>query len=63
MLSKYDQELKDLKDVMYVMELKYSEREKSAQQEFQGDVDELKNKVRPWDVTTCYATDPNILSS
>ncbi len=51
-MSKYDQELKDLKDVMYVMELKFSEREKSAQQEFQGDVDELKNKVSPGYVFT-----------
>ncbi len=30
---------------MYAMELKYTEREKTAQHEFQGVVDELKNKV------------------
>ena len=45
MVSGYDQELKDLQDVMYAMELRYSEREKAAQQDFQGVVDELKNKV------------------
>lgn len=46
MISHYDQELKDLQDVMYAMELRYTDREKNAQQEFQGAVDELKNKVR-----------------
>ena len=46
MITGYDQELKDLHDVMYAMELRYTEREKNAQQEFQGVVDELKNKVR-----------------
>lgn len=44
-MEKYEQELKDLQDVMYAMELRFTEREKAAQQEFQGVVDELKNKV------------------
>lgn len=38
--------MKDLCDVLYVMELKYDEREADAQQEFQSTMDELKNKVR-----------------
>lgn len=44
-VSHHDQEIKDLHDVLYAMELRYTERESDAQQEFQSLVDELKNKV------------------
>lgn len=44
-VSKHEQEMKDLSDVLYAMELKYNERETEAQQEYQSIMDELKNKV------------------
>jgi len=44
-MSKHDQEMKDLSDILYAMELKYNEREGEAQQDFQSIMDELKNKV------------------
>ena len=45
MLSSHEQEMKDLNDVLYAMELRFSERESQAQQEFTSLMDELKNKV------------------
>lgn len=44
MISRHDQETRDLHDIMYAMELRFTERETKAQQEFEGLVDELKNK-------------------
>ncbi|XP_003385231.1 PREDICTED: coiled-coil domain-containing protein 65-like [Amphimedon queenslandica] len=43
-VSHHDQEVKDLHDILYAMELRFNERESEAQQEFQSLVDELKNK-------------------
>ena len=48
MISRHDQETRDLHDTMYAMELRFTERETKAQQEFEGLVDELKNKVQPF---------------
>lgn len=45
MVRRHEQQMKDLSDVMYAMELRYSERETKAQHEFQSLMDELKNKV------------------
>ena len=45
MISKHESEGKDLSDVLYAMELRYTEREAEARQEFQSLMDELKNKV------------------
>lgn len=45
MKTRHDQEIKGLGDVIYAMELKYSEREAEAAQNFQSLMDELKNKV------------------
>ena len=45
MLGSHEQEMKDLNDVLYAMELRFSERESQAQQEFTSLMDELKNKV------------------
>ena len=47
-MSKHEQEMKDLSDILYAMELKYNERESEAQQEYQSLMDELKNKVGEW---------------
>lgn len=44
-MKKHEQEMKDLGDILYAMELKYNERETETQQEFQSIMDELKNKV------------------
>ena len=46
MIARNEQEMRDLHDILYAMELRFTERETEAQQEFQGLVDELKNKVR-----------------
>lgn len=46
-VAHHEQEMKDLHDILYAMELRFNERESEAQQEFQSLVDELKNKVRP----------------
>lgn len=45
MQTGHGQEMKDLGDVIYAMELRYNEREKEAVQEIQSIMDELKNKV------------------
>ena len=45
MISQHEAEMKGLKDILYTMELRYRERETEAEQEFQGMMDELKNKV------------------
>ena len=45
-IARNEQEMRDLHDILYAMELRFTERETEAQQEFQGLVDELKNKVR-----------------
>ena len=37
--------MKELRDVLYTMELRNRERETDAKHEFQGLMDELKNKV------------------
>ena len=44
-IADHDQQMHDLKDVMYAMELRFNEREAESQSDFQGLVDELKNKV------------------
>ena len=45
MIARNEQEMRDLHDILYAMELRFTERETEAKQEFQGLVDELKNKV------------------
>ena len=45
MKARHVQEMKDLGDIIYAMELRYSERESEAAQNFQSLMDELKNKV------------------
>lgn len=45
MISQHEAEMKELRDILYTMELRYRERETEAEQEFQGMMDELKNKV------------------
>ena len=37
--------MKELRDILYTMELRYRERETDAEHEFQGIMDDLKNKV------------------
>ena len=45
MKMRHGQQMKDLRDIIYAMELRYSEREKEAAQNFQSTMDELKNRV------------------
>ena len=45
MMEQHDGEMRDLRDVLYAMELRFTEKEAEAEQEFQGMVDDLKNKV------------------
>ncbi len=45
MIGHHEQEMKDLGDVMYAMELRCTQREAEAQQGFQSLMDDLKNKV------------------
>ena len=45
MIDQHELEMRNLRDVMYAMELRFNERETEALQEFQGLIDELKNKV------------------
>lgn len=45
MISQHTAEMKELRDILYTMELRYRERETDAEHEFQGMMDELKNKV------------------
>lgn len=45
MIEQHSSEMGDLRDVLYAMELRFTEREAEAEQEFQGMVDDLKNKV------------------
>ena len=45
MISQHEAEMKELRDILYTMELRYRERETEAEHEFQGMMDELKNKV------------------
>ena len=42
---RHQQEMQDLQDIAYAMELRFSEQESDALMEFQGLVDEIKNKV------------------
>jgi hypothetical protein len=44
LLQKQEQEKMDQRDILYAMELRFTERESEAQQEFQSLVDELKNR-------------------
>ena len=45
MISQHEAEMKELNDILYTMELRHRERETEADHEFQGMMDELKNKV------------------
>lgn len=45
MVSHHQQEMKDLSDVQYAMQLRYDERETKAEEDHQSLMDELKNKV------------------
>ena len=45
MISQHEAEIKELNDILYTMELRHRERETEADHEFQGMMDELKNKV------------------
>lgn len=45
MIASHDHEMRELSDIMYAMELRYSERETEAAHNFQSLMDELKNKV------------------
>lgn len=45
MIAHHEREMKELGDVMYAMELRYTQREAEAKQEFQSLMDDLKNKV------------------
>ena len=47
MIEQQEAEMKELKDILYTMELRYRERETDAEHEFQGIMDDLKNKVSP----------------
>ena len=42
---RHQQEMQDLQDIAYAMKLRFSEQESEALVEFQGLVDEIKNKV------------------
>ena len=42
---RHQQEMQDLQDIAYAMELRFSEQKSEALVEFQGLVDEIKNKV------------------
>ena len=44
-MAQHEAEMKELRDILYTMELRYRERETDAEHEFQGMMDELKNKV------------------
>ena len=46
MKARHEQEMKDLGDIIYAMQLRYSDREAEALQNFQSLMDELKNKVK-----------------
>jgi len=48
MKARHEQEMKDLGDVIYAMQLRYSDREADATSNFQSLMDELKNKVNLW---------------
>lgn len=45
MTEQHSSEMSDLRDVLYAMELRFTEKEAEAEQEFQGMVDDLKNRV------------------
>ena len=45
MVAHHQQEMKDLSDVEYAMQLRYDERETNAEEDHQSLMDELKNKV------------------
>ena len=45
MVAHHQQEMKDLSDVEYAMQLRYDERESRAEEDHQSLMDELKNKV------------------
>jgi hypothetical protein len=45
MIAQHEAEMKELRDILYTMELRYRERETDAEHEFQGIMDDLKNKV------------------
>ena len=44
-VAHHQQEMKDLSDVEYAMQLRYDERETNAEEDHQSLMDELKNKV------------------
>lgn len=46
MIAQHEAEMKELRDILYTMELRYRERETDAEHEFQGMMDDLKNKVQ-----------------
>ena len=44
-ILEHEKQIKDLHDIMYAMELRFSERETEAKHEFESLIDEIKNKV------------------
>ena len=46
MVFQHKQDMQDLRDIGYAMELRNTEQQAEAQMEFQSLVDEIKNKVR-----------------
>lgn len=45
LIQEHEKQIKDLHDIMYAMELRFSERETEAKHEFESLIDEIKNKV------------------
>ncbi|KAL5477733.1 hypothetical protein EMCRGX_G024571 [Ephydatia muelleri] len=43
-IQEHEKQIKDLHDIMYAMELRFSERETEAKHEFESLIDEIKNK-------------------
>lgn len=54
-IEHHEREISDLKDILYAMKLRFNERESEAEQEFQGLMDELKNKVGS-SALQCYSS-------
>ena len=46
MVFQHKLDMQDLRDIGYAMELRHTEQQSDSQLEFQGLVDEMKNKVR-----------------
>lgn len=60
--TQFNQQMRDLNDIMFAMEMNFNEQEEFARNEFQSNMDEIKNRVRkPFADNGCIHYQQNFL--